>query len=160
MVSRPSKTAYLLVLAAVAIAGSMVFFVQDRSLPYATCPSAAFVTDHQACSGWAGHEISDVRITLAADGSCQVCVNPLGSQAVPAAYGPGKSPALCDYQQIARSETARRFPDYRTDRPLVFRDEGDTREMAFQLPPGYAGGSPHVDIRKSSCAVSRVYGSQ
>jgi len=156
----PSAVVYLLVLAAVAAAGSTVFFVRDRSLPYTTCPSTAFVADQQTCKGWAGHDTSDVRVALRADGTCQVCVNPLGSPITGVVYAPGKAPASCDYQQIAREEAAKRFPDYPVARPLVFHDEGDTREIAFRLPRDYVGGSPHVDIRKSNCAVSRVYGTQ
>jgi hypothetical protein len=156
----PGRAVYLLVLAAVAAAGSTVFFVRDRSLPYATCPSTAFVTDHQACMGWAGHETGDVRVALRADGACQVCVNPLASPRQRVVDRPGKAPASCDYQRIARSEAAKQFPGYPVARPLVFHDEGDTREIAFQLPDDYVGGSPHVDIRKSNFAVSRVYGTQ
>jgi len=96
----------LLVLAAVAAAGSTVFFVRDRSLPYTTCPSTAFVADQQTCKGWAGHDTSDVRVALRADGTCQVCVNPLGSPITGVVYAPGKAPASCDYQQIAREEAA------------------------------------------------------
>ncbi|HLY80286.1 MAG TPA: hypothetical protein VKQ70_12975 [Caulobacteraceae bacterium] len=153
-------TAYLFVFGAVAIAGSAVFFLHNRSLPYTTCPSTTLITDRQACRGWTARELNDVRIIPAADGACQVCVNPIAREPDRAGVAPAAPTASCDYQQIARAQASKAFPHYPTERPLVFHDEGDTREVSFQLPNGYAGGSPHIDIRKSTCTVSRVFGTQ
>ncbi|MBX3480302.1 MAG: hypothetical protein KF842_07870 [Caulobacter sp.] len=83
----------------------------------------------------------------------------------------------CAYEDVARAEIARAYPDYDATRPMTLIDLASPEGRAFlrttgrrkapglvllyfAQPKGRIGGSPTVEINKARCRVERVYRTQ
>jgi hypothetical protein len=72
-----------------------------------------------------------------------------------------EDPMECTLARVAERYIALHYPSFDSVKfPPIIRDHGDTWIVEYRLPEGSNGGTPVIEIDKSSLKILRAYHTQ